>query len=165
MSFIWLSQLLSNNWNMSRKCFCPFNNINLKKKTSKTCLKYIDWNFSPVTDPIKLFFFANEEFLRFSLLGRSFYNKWFLSVCNKTLKLNIKNRKKKKKKFYRIDYWYIINHVRSLMVKTKTITVTSNLYLSIVNYDFKSRIFNDNSDMTLCGMGRRFCDDNEQTLY
>jgi len=54
---------------------------------------------TPVAHPIKLFFFANEEFLRFfaAKLGH-FTISDFFSTCNKTLKLNSKNLKRKKKK-------------------------------------------------------------------
>jgi len=51
-----------------------------------------------VADPIKLFFFTNEKFLRFLLLslGHFIVNDFF-SMSNKTLKQNSKNQKTKKK--------------------------------------------------------------------
>jgi len=60
-------------------------------------------NAGVVANPIKLFFFANEEFFCFfaAKLGH-FIIKVFFSLYNITLKLNSKNRKMKKKKFYRI---------------------------------------------------------------
>jgi len=57
-----------------------------------------------VANPIKLFFFANKESLRFLLLSKVILLSIFFLICNRTLKLNSKNRKTKKKKFYRIGY-------------------------------------------------------------
>jgi len=47
-------------------------------------------------NPIKLIFFANEEFLRFSLLSWVILLSMIFYICNKTLKLNSNNRKTKK---------------------------------------------------------------------
>ncbi len=56
--------------------------------------------FAPVADSIKLYFFANKEFLCFLL--RSYIillSVIFFSTWNKTLKLNNENRKTKKKSY------------------------------------------------------------------
>jgi len=58
-----------------------------------------------VADPIKLFFFANKEFLHFSLLSQAILSTYIFSMCNKTVKLNRENQKTKIKKVYRIGSW------------------------------------------------------------
>jgi hypothetical protein len=60
-------------------------------------------SFSPIADPIKLFFFANEEFFRFLLVSLHFcyiQKKWFIL---KWPSLTPKKKKTEKKKFGRID--------------------------------------------------------------
>jgi len=54
-------------------------------------------------DPTKLFFFANEEFFRFSLVSLHFYYIQKKIIDWKMTLLNAEEKKTEKKKFGRID--------------------------------------------------------------
>ncbi len=76
----------------------------ITKQTSQSFLTCGPWKVFGA-DPI-FFFFSNEDFFPFFAAKLGLFTiSLFIYVCNKTLKLNSKNRKTKKKKFYRIGYW------------------------------------------------------------
>jgi len=95
--------------------------LNFKCQSCKTqsTLKFANQckyflRLGPVADPIKLFFFDNKEFLRFLLLSWVILLSVIFSICNKTLKLSSEKQKSKKKKFYRIGYWYCFSEIVSV---------------------------------------------------
>jgi len=101
-----------------------------------------------VADPIKLFF-ANGEFLCFLLLSLAILLLMIFYICNKTLKLNSKNWKMKKKKFYRIGYSRAKCGLRKLLIwpgKPQILFVKSTLWmcyniLTLALGDVQKKIF------------------------
>ncbi len=66
----------------------------------------INYNFNkPGADIIKQYFFANEDFFRFSMASLRVYYIQKKIIDRKMIQLNSEDLKTKKKQLYRICYW------------------------------------------------------------
>ena len=71
-----------------------------KNNIPKLKLNFLENENNPVVDPIKLFFFASEEFFRFLLISLSVFGKYDKNVSTiKWPSLTAKIKKRRKKSF------------------------------------------------------------------